>query len=365
MDNVGIENVGPTVRTSVTQESGIKGHIDTVVAVERFRDMPIRDQVGHWLGGAQEIIKEKRNEGFFNDQTRPQAEKGLLYKGGDVNPESSQSLEAVLDSLKLVGGEEATATYEAIAKYVKVKIAEGDTEKLYILDEWQEKLAQATPEEGVRLKGEGLYGFVFPEESQQDQPDKQAQLAQEKSPEEIEIAKAISEYREFFEKRVKAQGGNPSEEDMQTFVMLSFGQAANGEAGVIFKREALKNLAEERGVQNLESKIGYLEQQMSNSISKVSSLMENQGKAELAKEFGDAVKNGNLMEVIERGKLTKVEGMRELIFGKDFKEEDLNKLLDLGKKNKWKSPLLLALAIMLGAVVEFGKEVEQVVERPS
>ena len=186
-----MENVEPlsNVINQVPESSS-----DLGARLESFRKLPPRDQTSRWLGAGIGIIREKLSSGFFNEETRPQADKAMLYQGGDVNPDSSESLRATLHCLKAIGGDEAFETRGNIAKYVSIKFEE----KFYSLDEWQEKLAQATPEERTRLESEGLYGFVFPEESEKAEAEA-TQLAQEKSPED----RIITEQLSLFEGRIK------------------------------------------------------------------------------------------------------------------------------------------------------------------
>lgn len=183
----------------------------------------------------------------------------------------------------------------------------------------------------------------------------QEQKAQEKSPEDI----VISRYRKSFEdefKKAEERGDVPKdqmEKIEETLILLRLAEEANGDAGVIFKHIALKNLAEEHAEQGLDNVIDTLQEKVPAAIDKVCELMD----ADKALEFRNAIEDGKLEDLVKSGKLLKVEGMRELLFGKDFTEEKLKEILRVDKKKKWKDPFLLALIILLIGPMELGKEV--------
>lgn len=202
----------------------------------------------------------------------------------------------------------------------------------------------------------GLDNGSIPLSTRWEEEAKQDQATPEKSPEDMEIANKIAQYRKLFEKKfetARTQNAPLSDEDSQTLIMLRLAEAANGDEGVILKHLALKNLRDDHGEQRLDGAVNDLQEKASAAIDKVSELMDK-AKAE---EFRKAIEEGKLGDLIKEGKLLKIEGIRELLFGKDMTEEKLKEILRIDKKKNWKNPLLLALIILLIGPMELGKEV--------
>lgn len=306
------------------------------------------------------FIKSKYDTGFFDAgnkiDAKKDAEKVLGQVGG--NNLDSDGLKAFFKSMSAIGGETDEVSKKA-AENMRVKV--GD--RMLTLDEWRAELeaaqkpvdGRAPDPETVKELEDGVFAYSFPKTT--DENPESASIPKEKSPEDKLVDQEIVRCKKLFEQRVKEQGDNPNEKDLQAFVLLSFAEEAKGEAGIVVKHEALRNLRDEHGRQELDGAINDLQKKVPDAIEKVCKLMP----AEMALEFRNAVAEGELAKMIENGKLSKIEGMRELLFGKDFKEEDFKKILELGKKKKWKNALLLALVIMLIGPVEFGK---QAVETP-
>lgn len=332
-----MEGIEPTVSVSSRAPESPN---DLHVMVEKFRELSPRDQTSRWLGAGEEIIKKNLSAGFFNEETKPQADKAILYQGGDVNPDSSESLRATLHCLKAIGGDEAVETRDNIAKYVSIKFEE----KFYSPDEWQEKLAQATPEEKARLEGEGLYGFVFPEESKKAEAET-TQSVEGKSPEDRIITKQLS-LLEGKIKTVLQKGGRPTEEQQQLIGALRLAKEAKGEAGVLIKEKALREL-KQSGVFGLENTIESLSEEVSIARDKLFSNLKGQGWSEGGiNGFIEAVRTGNVEGMIREGKFPEAKGLDKLFFGRELKDEELQRLLDPEKKKNWpRNALLFALLI--------------------
>jgi hypothetical protein len=324
-----MENVELSVAVSRgSQESPT----DLPAMVEKLRTSSPQDQTSHWLGAGIEIIQEKQRLGFFNEETKPQADKAILYQGGDVNTDSSESLRATLHCLNLIGGDEANKTYGKITQYLNVQY----DKNLYSPDEWQEKLAQATPEEKVRLESEGLFGFVFPEEDE-----KSGAETTQSAKEELPVDKIITEKLSFLEKK-----GRLTEGEQQLIGKLRLAKEARGEAGVLIKASALRDL-KTSGVVGLDNEIENLEGQALIASNKLTEHLKEQGWSEdNIKGFIDGVSQGNIENMIKEGKFPKVEGLDRLFFGRELNDEELQRLLDPEKKKKWSKDALLIVLLM-------------------
>ena len=182
------------------------------------------------------------------------------------------------------------------------------------------------------------------------------QNVQEQSQENI-----LSLHRKSFEEqfRLAQERGNIPKEQMeqmeQTFIMLRLAEEAKGDAGAILKHLALKNLQDHHGIQGLEVVASNLKAKAEEAIDTVHNFISKSDET-MANEFSRASKEGKLEDMIRLGKLFKVEGMRNLLFGKDMTEKKLKEVLQIDKKKKWNNLLLLALIIMLIGPVELGKE---------
>jgi len=327
-------------------------------------------EAGIKLGQAQDVIGKHLDQGFFGkegEERYENAKKASSYKGTGVDStqEESDQIFAMRDSVKELVDQDTQARGmdSFFSGNLVVDVQEGDKTVRYSISEFEEKLEtikndsslseEQKKEKSEQLKQEARCGFLTEKEQAQS-----TQENQEKSPEDI----LISGHRKLFEKKFKEaeeRGDTPKEQLEQlekigeTLVMLRLAEEANGEAGIILKHLALKNLEENYGAQGLGDSIENLGKQAAESINKVCERMEP-GKAE---EFRNAIKEGKLEDLITSGKLPKIEGMRELLFGKDFTEEKLKEILDLNKKKKWGNALLLALLILLIGPIEMSKQV--------
>jgi len=322
-------------------------------------NMTSREKASANITRAKDIINKHLDSGLFGDQ----GQIAVAYEGtgGDSTPETSFQMQAMRDCIRKIAQTDAEAQEinSFFTQNLKVDAKEGDKTMRYSISEWEAKLETIQNDLSLseedrntkiqQLKQEATCGFLVQKE------DTQEQKVQDKSPEDI----LISGHRKSFEKKLKEaeERGDTPKEQMEkigeTLVMLRLAEETNGEAGIILKHLALKNLEENHGAQGLGDLIDNLGKQAEESINKVCELMES-GKAE---EFRNAIKEGKLADLITSGKLPKIEGMRELLFGKDFTEEKLKEILELNKKKKeWKNTLLFALLLLALGPVEFMKE---------
>lgn len=344
-----VESVKPVdVKTSAEQ------------AKEALYEMSSAKRVGHYLGAGKDLIKEKLDQGLFagddEKELREKAEYALKYTGEKGDTENSKSLRAIFETLE-VAGEDGKEISQAASENLFVKVGNGENARNLTLDEWRAELEAAKkPADGTSPDSQkiqelenGVFGYSFPKNSTRDESES---TPKEKSQEDI----SITEYRKSFEEKfklAKARGDTPKEQMEQieqTLILLRLAEEANGDAGVIFKHEALKNLAEEHGAQGLNNVIDTLQEKVPAAIEEVCGLMD----PDKAEEFRNAIEEGKLGDLIKEGKLLKVEGLRQLFFGKEFTEEKLREILN--KKRKWKDPLLLALIILLIGPVTLGQE---------
>jgi len=330
----------------------------TPLSPEVNKEVLASQRVKEALGKGVDLIKDKKDSVFFDAGDKADAKKDVetVLTQAEQRKLDSDGLRAFFSATSSIGAE-AIDIEKAASENMRIKVGN----RILTLDQWRAELnvlrnppdgAPVDPQKAEEIKqkiseleaGDFAYEFVQEESAKQ-----------EKSPEDIVISRHRKSFEEQF-KKAEERGDVPKEQLEkigETLVMLRLAKEANGEAGIILKHLALKNLEENHGAQGLDDSIENLGKQAAESMNKVYELMEP-GKAE---EFRNAIKEGKLEDLITSGKLLKIERMRELLFGKDMTEAKLKEILDLNKKKKWGNALLTVLIIMLIGPMELGKQV--------
>lgn len=271
----------------------------------------------------------------------------------DRNELNSDGLKAFFSSMDAIGDEKAKEIGGEAAKDMRVKV--GD--QMLTLEKWKVALAAVKNPDGSQTDAQkiqqqelenGVFAYSFPEAIEKSSEN--ASIPKEKSAED----KIITDSIKTFEGKIKMarEQGASSEELEETLVLLRLAEKANGEGGVILKHEALRSLSADYKVQGIDNLINDLQEKVQPALDKVASLMEHNK----AQEFLTAVGEGKLEDMISKGKLFKVEGMRELLFGESFTEKELKEAMTLDSKKKWKNSLLFALMVMMVGGVSVGQE---------
>lgn len=325
--------------------------VPKAMSVETSKEASLREKAQMAIASGADLITEKSK--FFDTPDKVDAKRNAEKFLEQVGKKAldSDGLKAFFISMDSVGGEEAGKISEAASEDMLVKV--GD--RMLSYEDWKEELNTAkNPPDGtpdpqkIQELEEGVFGYSFPETTEE--PAENINIDKEKSPEDQVISDSIDSFEAKI-KRAKEQGIS-SEELEETLVLLKLAEEAEGDAGVIIKSEALKSLLADYKMEGIGEIIDGLEERKQPALDKIVSLMgEDKGQ-----EFIAAVKEGKLEDLIREGKLFKVEGMRELLFGQGFTEKDLKEIVSPDNKKKWKSGLLLALMIMMVGSVTVGQE---------
>ncbi len=329
--------------------------VSKAISPEASKEASPREKAQIAITSGADIITEKKNNGFFNTPDKVDAKRNAENFLGQVETKAlnSDGLKAFFISMDSVGGEEAGEIIKAASENMQVKVGS----QMLTLDKWKDELSKARNPDGSQTDAQkiqeqelqnGVWGYSFPETTEK--PAENVNIPKEKSPEDQVISDSIDSFEAKI-KRAKEQGIS-SEELEETLVLLKLAEEAEGDAGVIIKSEALKSLLADYKMEGIGEIIDGLEERKQPALDKIVSLMgEDKGQ-----EFIAAVKEGKLEDLIREGKLFKVEGMRELLFGQGFTEKDLKEIVSPDNKKKWKSGLLLALMIMMVGSVTVGQE---------
>lgn len=339
------------------------------VSPTRVERIPISaKEAGIKLGEAHDLISGHLQTGFFGkagEEKYEQAELASKYKGTgkDSTPEESDQLFAIRNSTRelLDQDPQAKELHKFFSDNLVVDIQEGDkTARLSIL-EFEKKLEaiQTDPslsEEQKRenleqLKQKARCGFLTQKEQAQDTQEK----PQDKSAENIVSQQLSSLERQL--KEIKKQGGKISEKQEKLLVALRGANAANGEIGILVKKEALE-LLKANGELGIDNTIQSLNQEAEAARNKFfEHLKENNWSEEDIGKVRGITDQGKLMEMIKEGKFPEVKGLDVLIFGKEMSEEELKKIFDPEDKKGLKGgSLLIALLVLAFGSMELAKQ---------
>lgn len=338
-------------------------------ARETVNALPARERAGRAIGAAVKLVADRFSEGLLDDkgeEIREAAQASQLYQAGEVTPETSNGLRGLMTVLKAGDDETSRDLAARISQGYLVKIREGENEQFLTREQWEAEMARTDLSDADREKlANGLHGHSFPSENQQ-----AAQAEEAKPPltEDVVIATQISTLeRQIAE--AKARGEDTGRKE-GILVTLRLASQANGEVGVLLKVKALQDL-KASGVAGLDDSLQALGERVPAAQQKLIEYLSVQGVSEsdIIAACGLGGRSG-LDRLITQGILDKVEGLDELVFGKELTKEDLGDLLDTtdlilqekqdllkkyGKKAGF-GLLLLILSTTFGAV-DFGKQV--------
>lgn len=285
---------------------------------EQVAALPPRERTAAVLKAGMEYIREKDEQGAFAEgEQKAAAEWAQLFEGEKgVNRDNSRALEGMLTALDVVGDDTALGIRSHLTEFLRVQVAD----QALTYDEWNAKLASATPEERVRLEEEGLYGFVFPQE----QPEQNVQqTAPEQSPEDLVITTQIATLEARIKLGQEKKTNTKAEERL--LVTLRLAEKANGSLGVLLKTKAIRDL-QAAGVRGLEATV--------EQIAPKEQAAQQAFAAELVRLGVDSttveriVNRVGLEQFIQSEGFSKLSGLEESIFGRKLAEGELDALVD-------------------------------------
>ncbi len=206
-------------------KEGPKMALKSPEAQRNFETLSPRVQRNEVLGMGNSLLQRVQTEGnvFITPEQQAIAQKGLLYRGGETTKEVSDQLEAYMDSLRAVTGEEAAQIVAFLNATYRIQIEEGATAKLLTYQEWQKELADpATSETRKTALENGLHGFEkLP-----------------KNPDEL-----ISENLSKLEQKLQ-NNQSLTKQERKAYSVLKLASLAKGEYANLLKLQALKKLRE-------------------------------------------------------------------------------------------------------------------------
>lgn len=292
---------------------------DTIA--KELNKMPRREFTSRALSASQDRIKQKLNSGFFDGDTddkkkaKDAAESAVLYEGGEVNDNSSQGLQGIVDSLKTMGEKKDLGLRKVLTDKIKVKVGEGDSEELLTFDQWEQKLQDPalSAEERAKLE-KGLLGFDFSED------DAAREAAKPKTPEQI-IAVGEEAVRAKIQEKKEKGESIKGEETMLAY--LAIASKAEGEWESLLKRGALVGL--KKGGYEVEGLDATMNQTNTKDydplVDDLGVMMLKTGRFTKEQVEGNVLsikKNGLGLEDVRM--LSKVLPLEQLVFGKSFDE---------------------------------------------
>lgn len=317
------------------QEAGVSLQEKPVVGDEereKILALPPRERTAQFLGAGKSLVKEKKGEGLFaTPEQDALAELALSYAGGELSPESSAALTALDETLAGIPGDEASDIRREIRSYMAVQVGEGEGARVYSIEEWEQKVAQATDAERTQLEAQGRRGYQF------NAPRAEEEAGRVQTPTEEQI---LRDHVGILEGRIRLarEKGEDTEKEEQLLKTLRLAQEANGDLGVLLKLKALRDLRQS-GAEGLGEVIAKLEAGAKAAQGEFIKFLEGAGFSASAIL---ALQRMGVEGMIQQGVGLQVEGFAKRVFGKDIAQETIDSLMDLTDLTKAQKEALIA-----------------------
>src|SRR3989344_93239 len=276
--------------------------------IERFRGMTHGEKIAAFSEVARIEIQAAKAKGIYTEQDKAKDADIAIYRNG---VDSSQNIKTLLNSLKEIKDSDiAASAYQKLAAETSVVFGE---ERL-VLSDLEEKLKTASDEEKARIEeilNNGKYEFTIVADAER--------MINESLEREIPV----------LEKKIKeaSKTKKSSEKEQALLARLRHAREARGEAGILIRLGALKELRAS-GAVGLDDAIALGEQTAPSARDLISQRLRDSGHTEAdVQAIMQQIEKGDVAALAKYGYL-KETGIEKAVYGRELSDQEMKKMMD-------------------------------------